>query len=183
MVDAGNMMYTAKTFSEERYSLWNVRAAWHNLPMIGEHEQCPGPAFAARDVRCAPDGMALNIEGAYDAAAGVKRLRRTFLLTPAGLRLTDEGELDTAREVTWVFLLRNRPEEKDGVITAGKLRIRYPAGLTFTAEEKPVTDARMRRNWPGSLWRVKLKSGAVDRFDARFEFRGEGGHRAEPRRL
>ena len=35
VVDAGNMVYTAKTFSEERYTLWNVQSAWHNLPEFG----------------------------------------------------------------------------------------------------------------------------------------------------
>ena len=35
IVDAGNMTYTGKTFSEQRYTLWNTRSMYHNVPLIG----------------------------------------------------------------------------------------------------------------------------------------------------
>ena len=142
--------------------------------MIGGLGQRDGTEYAARNAACTPDGMEMNLEAAYDRAAGVKSLRRSFALGPEGLRLTDEGTLEAPREVTWVFLLRNRPEWQEGQITAGGLILRCPEGLTFSAEEKPVTDARMARNWPGSLWRVELKSGAADRFRAEFVFSAAG---------
>lgn len=174
VVDAGNMVYTARTFSKERYTLWNVQSEWHNLPMIGGLGQRDGTEYAARNAACTPDGMEMNLEAAYDRAAGVKSLRRSFALGPEGLRLTDEGMLEAPREVTWVFLLRDRPEWQEGQIAAGGLILRCPEGLTFSAEEKPVTDARMARNWPGSLWRVELKSGAADRFRTEFVFSAAG---------
>ena len=170
VVDAGNMTYTAKTFSAERYTLWNVRADWHNLPMADGCCQQPGREYAAREVKCTPDGMELNLEGAYPQEAGILRLKRAFALGPEGLRLTDEGTLQSSREVTWVFLLRNWPEWKCGQVTAGKLAIRCPEGMAFSAEEKPVTDPRMARNWPGSLWRVQLKIEKTDRFRVEFVF-------------
>ena len=170
VVDAGNMTYTAKTFSRERYTLWNVRAAWHNLPMIGGNEQREGREHAAREVRCTPDGMELDLAGTYDAAAGVQRLKRCFLLTETGLHLTDAGQLESAQEVIWVFLLRQKPVWENGRILAGNLEIRCPAGLAFEAEEIPVTDGRMARNWPGSLWRVQLRSERKETFRAEFVF-------------
>lgn len=175
VVDAGNMTYTAKTFSEDRYTLWNVRAAWHNLPMIGGCEQREGAAHTARQVKCTPDGLELDLAAAYDAAAGVKQLRRSFSLGRDGLRLTDEGMLEAAREVTWVFLLRNKPVWKASKIVSGDLAILCPEGLGFGAEEKKITDPRMARNWPGSLWRVTLRSAQTDRFRMEFLFSsGEG---------
>ena len=173
VVDAGNMVYTAKTFSEERYTLWNVRAGWHNLPVIGVHEEREGREHTAKNVRCTPDGMELDISAAYDSEAGVEQLTRSFSLRADGLSLTDEGRLRTAQAVTWIFLLRDRPAWENGRITAGQLVIRCPEGLAFTAEEKPVTDTRMARNWPGSLWRVMLRSGATDRFRMTFVFSAE----------
>ena len=170
VVDAGNMVYTAKTFSEERYTLWNVRADWHNLPIIGAAAQREGAEHAARGVRRIPDGMELNLEAAYDAGAGIRKLKRTFALGADGLRLTDDGELLTGQAVTWVFLLRCRPVWERGRITAGKLEIRCPEELAFTAEEKPVTDARMARSWPGSLWRVMLRSKETKQFCTTFVF-------------
>ena len=173
IVDAGNMVYTAKTFSEERYTLWNVQAGWHNLPLIGSHEQREGREHGAENAECTPDGLALDLERAYGEEAGLEHLRRRFALGADGLRLTDEGTLRTAQEVTWVFLLRNEPVWNNGRITAGKLVIRCPQGLLFSKEEKPVTDPRMARNWPGSLWRVKLRNGKADRFSGTFVFSAE----------
>ncbi len=170
VVDAGNMVYTAKTFSDERYTLWNVRAEWHNLPVIGSYEQREGAEHAAQNVKMTPDGMEMNLEAAYEEAAGIQELKRSFTLNQDGLQLTDEGLLNNARKVTWIFLLRERPMPENGRITAGNLVIRCPEGLTFAAEEKPVTDPRMARSWPGSLWRVKLQSGETERFRMTFLF-------------
>jgi len=170
VVDAGNMVYTTKTFSAARYTLWNVQAGWHNLPVIGGREQREGREHAAREVNCLPDGMELQLEAAYDRAAGIRSLRRRLELSPAGLVLTDEGELQTPQETVWVFLLRSEPFAEDGEIRTGDLLIRYPEGLALSLEEKPVTDPRMAKNWPGSLWRVKLSSGKTDRFRMRFVF-------------
>ena len=170
VVDAGNMIYTAKTFSEERYTLWNVQAQWHNLPMIGGAAQREGAEHRSEKAERTPDGMALNLEKAYGAEAGVKRLRRSFSLSGEGLRLRDEVELEEEKPVTWVFLLREKPAWKNGRVTAGRMQIRCPEGLDFSAEEKPVTDPRMARNWPGSLWRVRLQGKPAKDFSAEFAF-------------
>ena len=170
VVDAGNMIYTGKTFSAERYSLWNVQAGWHNLPIIDGEEEREGTEHAARDVQCTPDGLVLDLAPAYSDAAGIRTLKRCFALDSDGLKLTDEISLQAAREITWIFLLRDRPVWKNGQITAGNLLIRCAEELEFEAEEKPVTDARMARSWPGSLWRVKLKGGKTDQFRQVFLF-------------
>ena len=170
VVDAGNMVYTAKTFSAERYTLWNVQAEWHNLPVVGGYAQKEGTEHTARKVKRTPDGMELNLEAAYEKAAGIRSLKRSFALSEDGLRLTDEGDLQTAQAVTWVFLLRQKPVWENGRVTAGSLEIRCPEGLEFTAEEKPVTDPRMARNWPGSLWRVCLKGPETAAFSMTFVF-------------
>ena len=170
VVDAGNMVYTAKTFSSERYTLWNVQAEWHNLPVVGGHAQKQGKDHAARNVKRTPDGMELDLAGAYEEAAGIRSLRRTFALGEGGLKLADEGFLREAQETEWIFLLREKPEWINGTVRAGSLEIRCPEGLEFSAEEKPVTDARMARNWPGSLWRVHLRGRKTDRFRMEFVF-------------
>ena len=90
------------------------------------------------------------------------------------MQLTDEGALLSPREIAWVFLLRHQPAWEPGRIAAGNLLIRCPEHLTFFREEKPVTDPRMARNWPGSLWRVKLRSERTDRFRTCFAFREAG---------
>ena len=170
IVDAGNMTYTAKTFSGERYTLWNTRAAYHNLPLIEEAEQRPGKEFAAKNVRRLPDGMALDLAGAYGKEAGVSRLEREMKLTENGLTLRDQIQLREEKNVAWVFMLRNQPQFFPGGFTAGKLSAEYPENLQAEVEEIPVTDPRMARNFPGSLWRVKLTAEAAESFEAMFLF-------------
>jgi len=167
MIDLGNMTYTAKTFSHERYTLFNTRSAYHNLPLIGGCEQLPGEKFAAADATRLDHGMALDMAGAYGGQAGVKRCMRRLCLTDV-LTLHDCIDLRGAQSVTWVFMLRHAPELEDGCATAGRIRIRYDAGLAASAEEIPVTDARMAKNYPGSVYRLTLSAGAAERHEQTF---------------
>ena len=110
----------------------------------------------------------------FSGVGGLTPAGDAFALDESGLKLTDEGFLREEKETEWIFLLREKPEWKAGTIRAGSLEIRCPAGLEFTAEEKPVTDARMARNWPGSLWRVCLRGRKTDRFRMEFVFSASG---------
>ena len=158
LVDAGNMVYTARTFSSERYTLWNIRSLWHNVPLVNGCEQAPGPDHRARDVECLPDGLSLDLAGAYPAGAGVSRLRRTLRLTETGLRLTDEIHLSKPGNVAWTLLLRHEPRLCGREVRAGGIRFTLPEGFAAAWEEKPVDDPRMARSYPGSLYRLELTS-------------------------
>ena len=176
IVDAGNMVYTAKTFSDQRYTLWNVRAAYHNLPMIGNHEQQPGREYAADGVQCLPDGLALDMSKAYAADAAVDMLKRELRLTEDGLALHDQIQLAKIMPVTWVLMLRHAPSLDAGSIKAGAIELEYPPMLSPAAEEIPVEDPRMARSFPGSLWRVTLTAAADTAFDITIKARRNNPH-------
>ena len=162
VVDAGNMVYTAKTFSARRYELWNCRSVYHNVPIIDGVEQHDGLAYAAKDVACLPDGMALDLAGAYPKEAGAQSCRRTFRINGVRLSVRDELTLDGEKPVTWVFMLRHEPvidperqccHLKDigfGVDWSGN------APLSAAVEAVDVTDGRMAKSYPGRLWRLTL---------------------------
>lgn len=156
IVDAGNMIYTAKTFSNERYTLWNTRAAYHNIPMIGGCEQQPGAAHAARDVRPTPTGLRLDMAEAYGPEACVTRALRELSVSGGQFTLTDDIALQRALPMTWVFLLRDAPVLADGCVLFSGLRMALDRDLTPDIEEIPITDPRMARHYPGSLWRLTL---------------------------
>lgn len=176
VVDAGNMVYTAKTFSAQRYELWNCRAMYHNVPIIGDCEQQPGQQYAARDVVCLPDGLALDMAEAYPSEAGVQECRRTFRLTGARLNVRDEIVCDEARPVTWVFMLRHEPvidhERQCCHLTGSGFWIDWSenAPLSAVVEAIEVTDGRMAKSYPGRLWRLTLTAEASAHHTQEFLF-------------
>ena len=176
IMDAGNMVYTSKTFVDEtRYTLFNTRSMNHNLPVIGGCEQRCGAQYRAGDVRRIDGGMALDIAPAYGAEAGVQRCDRELRLAGA-LTLRDQMELSQEKPVTWVFMLRHAPVREGGVVRTGKLRILWDAQLEPAIEEIPVTDARMAKNFPGSIWRLTFAAPARQAHDVTFRIERADSH-------
>jgi hypothetical protein len=180
-VDAGNLIYTKKTFSAKRYTLWNTRAAFHNLPIVGGVEQREGARYRASDVRTGPDGASMQLCGAYPAGAGLLSFRRELAVRDTAVTVTDELTLSEPRPVTWVWMVRQKPvpataEPGMCALTIGGVRLEADAPLRFTAREIRVTDARMARCFPGSLWRVTLEAAPAKDFHVRFGFLGDERH-------
>ncbi len=50
IIDVGVETYTAKTFSAQRYEIWTMQSAYHNLPTVNGVMQGAGRQFEARDV-------------------------------------------------------------------------------------------------------------------------------------
>ena len=160
VIDLGNCVYTAKTFGPDRYTLMNTRSRNHNVPLIGAMEQAAGREHAATGVSADCHGLRLDIAAAYPKEAGVCRLCRTFAIDGNGMTLTDDIELDRAQPVTWVFMLRDRPELSPGSASFGGLLLSHDSTLLQRVEEIPVTDSRMAGNFPGSVWRLALEAPA-----------------------
>ena len=162
IVDAGNMTYTAKTFSAERYTLWNVRSAYHNLPMIGGKGAAARAGVRGGAGRCAAGRPFPGPGKGLRGGRGISFRRRTLELTNWGLTVRTDlcWYMNPGRPVSWVFMLRQRPcLRREDDLPAG-IRMDVPEGLRYSAEEIPVTDARMARSFPGSLWRVVLTAAA-----------------------
>ena len=111
----------------------------------------------------------------------MKTLRRELSLNEGGLRLRDQVSLRDPLPVTWVFLLRNRPVFTRDGLTAGGIQIRCFGVHHGRMEEIPITDERMAKNYPGSLWRVCLTADPDREMDAIFIVeRCGGGLKNEP---
>ena len=161
IVDAGNMTYTGKTFSEARYTLWNTRGRNHNIPMIGGFEQVDGQEHRARDVQPLPDGLALELADAWPKEAGVLSCRRVALCSPGQVQILDEVKTREPAAVTEVLLLRHRPEIEGGAVAAGRVRIAVELEVAVQIEEIPIDDPRMAKSFPGSLWRLAFTAPAA----------------------
>ena len=84
LIDAGVEEYTRKTFSPQRYEIWTMQSAYHNLPTIDGHHQSPGVEFKSRNVNTElTDDLAelrLDIAGAWAEDAGIEHWERVARL-------------------------------------------------------------------------------------------------------
>ena len=156
IIDVGNCVYTAKTFGAGRYELMNTRSRNHNVPLIGEMEQAHGRERAAKDVQADENGVRMDIAGAYPE--NVTALIRKLEIDGETLTVSDEATLDKEESVTFVLMLRHEPVVEKGRAVFGKLSMTFDPALSVSVEEIPVTDARMEKNFPGSVWRMELTS-------------------------
>lgn len=170
VIDAGNLVYTAKTFGPERYTLWNTRSSYHNLPLIGRAEQREGREYAARVLKADDRGAVLELAGAYPAEAGLLSFIRSFRLREGGLMLHDRAELKEQTDITWVFMFAHEPryDERTATAEAGGMSMTVPRGAVWHCEEIPITDPRMARNYD-TLWRVSLTCAGQALYDIKFD--------------
>lgn len=161
LIDLGVETYTQKTFSPERYTIWTMQSAWHNLPTFDGVQQEAGEAFCARDVRAdlAPDAAKISMElsAAWPRAAHLARYVRTVRLTADGLTVADVCE-GTYREAFLSLLVCEAPAVEGARVRVGALGTLTAEGACgpLAVDAVPVTDARLRAAWPETVWRVRV---------------------------
>ena len=170
LVDVGVGEYNAKTFSPQRYEIWAIRSAYHNVPLVDGHEQAPGSEYAARemDVALGDDAVHARVDlaGAYPAEAGCRRWLREVTLDRTGagvVVLADAWEFDRAPADVRLHLMASGAPElaAPGIIRVPTerraLEIDYdPAALDVTVERIDLDDRRLRGVWGEHLWRIAL---------------------------
>jgi len=166
LIDVGVETYSAKTFSAQRYEIWTMQSAYHNLPTINGVMQGAGREFQAKDVSFNETAnrvtFSADIAAAYPAEAGVRRWQRRVTLDrkiPAA-ELEDSYELTQWKEPARLSLMTplrvdtSRPGE---VRLGGRYVLTYDAGKVNAAvEEIRVSDERLRSVWGDGLERLVL---------------------------
>lgn len=189
LIDAGVETYSRKTFSSQRYEIWTMQSAYHNLPTIGGVTQSPGRQFVARDVRYEADGdhaqLQLDIAAAYPKQANVKSWLRTIRLQRSkDIAITEDYTLEKpAQEIALTLLTPCKvsvPKEGqllletvDGAEPRPSVRVVFDGGrLKPALQTIPIEDGRLRTVWPEQLTRILLKAEAPalqDRWTVRIE--------------
>jgi len=185
IIDIGRETYTAKTFSNNRYDLWFTRGSAHNAPIVNGAEQVEGRERRATQVefraRDSNDYLAMNLEQAYPAKAGLLRLRREIEFyrgAAAWARVHDEFKLANSSSQVQVPFYAALPVEK---VQPGRLAINSkprrliieyaPETLDVSVETVPLEDANLRGNWGPRLYRMlfELKNpGIAGSYEFRF---------------
>jgi hypothetical protein len=175
LVDAGVETYTAKTFSPDRYDIWTMQTAHHNLPTFNGAQQEAGRIFEAANVTYASDNsqtsMSLDIHGAYPDDCGLESWRRTITHTRHAKVVIDDVYCfaSVPTELSWHLMTRSDIEIlEDGRIrlipvaivdglVSGEGWLQFDPDLMDVSEEKiPVNDQRMSLFWGDHLNHMTL---------------------------
>jgi len=168
-IDAGVGTYTKKTFSNERYNIWTMQSAYHNLPQINGHDQRFGASYKSRDVSFDPKKgvFKLDIAGAYPTEAQIDKWLRSYELKNGQLLIRDDFNLrqtDTANVVH--FMVAEKPTISKGIVSLGN----GTHALTFDGNEFEASidtieqdDPRLSNVWGQHLYRINLKAKNMQR--------------------
>lgn len=163
LIDAGSGSYTKKTFSPERYTIWNMSSAYHNLPMIGGYAQKNGARYASRE-ECY-DGEArrvcMELADAYEAEAPLCSFVRTCAFSGASVEITDALRLSEKASVQFRFLTTEKPV----LLSEGKLSLAegmtlsFDPSLGFEAEEVETESYNPKGSFDtDALWQIRLST-------------------------
>ena len=164
LVDPGVGEYTSKTFSKERYTIWTMQSAYHNLPQVNGFDQHEGRKYAARDVKYSKGMLSLDLRDCYPSDAGIKKWNRTVAINKKGVvTLTDDYLLEkVVSPVREMFVSAVCPvlDERNCVISLGSCILTYPKSKC-DVDIQPLSDSldpMLRSMWPDGLWRIVITS-------------------------
>lgn len=175
IIDIGVGTYTRKTFSDQRYTIFTMQSAYHNVPMINSGQQLPGKEYAAKDwaADIQPESVTVSMDlaDAYPGELGLTSLRReTRMDRPAdnagSISLTDSWELTAEPESLVWHLIANELVEvgHDQLIIgdpgANRLAVDLDPGLSVAVEEIVLDDPKLTQVWGDTLHRIVLTAGA-----------------------
>jgi hypothetical protein len=152
LADLGRGVYTATTFSDQRYSLWYLGSAWHSVPHPHGLEQLPGPEWQASMLPL-DDGWSIDLSAAYPWPQGVDRQwTREIRLRDGELVVRDEGAAVGAEGTRVGLVCAGVPEVvAEGVEVPGRhgsrslLLMHDPADLEL--ETRATEDPHLERSW------------------------------------
>ncbi len=171
-IDVGVEQYTAKTFSRDRYSIWTMQSAYHNLPTVGGVMQKNGVQHEATDRRYETDDrravVSFDIAKAYPRDAGIRKWIRTVELDRVqdAVTITEEFDLESAQPISFSVMtprtvtVRERSLAMKTPQGGGRdCELAFdPARLAPKIETIALTDAGLRESWGSDIYRILLNT-------------------------
>jgi hypothetical protein len=165
-IDVGVGQYTRQTFSADRYKIWTMQSAFHNLPTIGGVMQQEGDAFRAKVLEYkasdAATSIAVELASAYPKAAGVVTWKRTMTLDRAKneVMLREKFQLGQPVPVAMSFLTMVKPELANDGVRVGKALLSFDTTALAAVVEKVdlQRDAQLEHSFHEGVWRVLVSS-------------------------
>lgn len=166
-IDAGVGTYTKKTFSDDRYSIWTMQSAYHNIPMVNGTNQSFGKEYKAENVVFLPaqNRFQLDIGKAYPKSANIEYWNRSYTLAQNGLDIQDNFKIKGPKKANVIhFLVAQEPKISKGeiVLNNGQAKLQFDAGQFIASFDLiPQEDARLSQVWGKELYRITLTAKSI----------------------
>jgi hypothetical protein len=158
LIDPGTGEYTAKTFSKERYTIWTMQSAYHNLPQVNGVDQQDGDQYGARVVDYRPGRLTLDLVGAYPSQAALTRWHRSVALDRRRLTVTEDYQLAEWRSPVKLMLMTVvRPDvSRPGRVLLGSHAVSYDARQLEVGVDdlSPRLDNVQQHTWGTAMYRI-----------------------------
>lgn len=161
LIDIGVESYSKKTFSPQRYEIWTMQSAWHNLPTFDGVMQEFGPQYGAGTVNSQfgteKSSFSMELAAAWPKEAHLSRYMRTVTLYKGSHIEVQEQCSGTFHTAVLSLLFCQEPcvAGPDQLQTADGL-IQFAGAQGIQIESVAVTDARLRAIWGETLWRAQV---------------------------
>ncbi len=150
IVDAGCELYTKKTFSADRYSIWTMQSGWHNLPVINNIEQKNGPEFKADFFESLNKHSTVSFASAYPSKAEIEKLLREINIFNEEIEIKDTFIFKTEKNTVCETLITpfNVTVKDDKVIIDEKFVVETNIPSVISVDRKDFCgDTNMKFSW------------------------------------
>lgn len=163
VIDVGRGTYTAQYFSPQRWELWFIRSAYHNIPVLnGQEEDCRGKAVASG---CKEEGelliYELDMSGAYPQEAMCESFVREIRFDRKAERIEVYDSVTFRSEenrAEWPLLCAFPPRAENGRICIGDCFLQTEASQQYRAqcERTELSDPVQQGEWGREIYRLRL---------------------------
>lgn len=170
-IDVGVETYTRKTFSKDRYSIWTMQSAYHNLPTVNGCMQKDGEEYGASNAEVSfreeSGQIQMDISSAYPEEAGLDSYIRKAVLTKGKeIRIKDTfcfSGKHTENTVVLSLMTYDQPVLVEQAETLSFLigesgALQVSGGSLLEIEAIPVTDPRLQTAWQHEIYRILIKN-------------------------
>ncbi len=161
LIDAGSGTYTKKTFSPERYSIWNMSSEYHNLPVIGGYAQKNGAQYKSSEEQFdeARRRVSMELADAYPKETPLRSFVRACNVKGATVTVADTLLLSEPSEVQFRFLTTERPMQlSPGRVSLPEgMVLSFDPSLSLEITEVQAEDYNPRGSFgTDALWQIRL---------------------------
>jgi len=175
LIDIGVENYTKKTFSPQRYEIWTMQSAYHNLPTVNGIMQKDGAVYKACDVSYSfSDSVSkiqMDIAKAYPKEACIEHYyRKASLIKGKEIVINDRFSFCNCdknspdlnnQSIVLSFMTYEKPiskyEDNNLHICIGSLgTLRIKNAELLSIEEIPITDSRLQTAWKHPVYRILI---------------------------